>query len=195
MAIIIIDNGSNRVEQLADILRTYETKIIKFEELKGIEVSKNDLLILSGGHGGTVLWNSSLYSEEFSIVKDHKGPIIGICLGFELIAHVFGSHLHLNKRRFLSSSRKVRKMRIVAEPGSDILGDLKHAEVIESHNWSARKVISPLKSLATSKDGVEIFTHRTKPIYGFQFHPESRYDNGEGKAILINLVSKLYSKS
>jgi anthranilate/para-aminobenzoate synthase component II len=41
--------------------------------------------------------------------------------------------------------------------------------------------------LATSKDGIEAIKHRTKPIYGVQFHPSLLSDN-EGYKTLENFL-------
>ena len=171
MSVIIVDNESKYTAALVKLLRHENPKLINYKELDYTTLSKNDIVILTGGHGDPILWHKKQYQQEIDLVKKHKGPIIGICLGFEVIAHIYGSHLHLlNERRKgeiqLSSTKKV----VFPIPDK--------VEVYENHNWTVQKLKRPLIALAISKDGVELFKHSRKPIYGLQFHPEASSSNG-----------------
>lgn len=147
------------------ILHHDNPTVISYEELDYRNLSKGDIVILTGGHGDPILWHKKQYAKESELVKRHKGSIIGICLGFELIAHIYGSHLHL-----LNTRRKGEVQ--LAPTVKSNLNIPTSIRVYENHNWSVLALKRPLKLLAHSVDGIEVLKHSRKPIYGLQFHPE-----------------------
>ncbi len=165
MSLIIVDNESSYSQQLIALFKDESPRVIHYKELAGARIAKNDTVILTGGHGDPILWHKKTYAEESKLVKKHRGPIIGICLGFELIAHVYGSHLHLlNERRKGEVELRPTKRATVHIP--------EQVTVFENHNWSVQTIKHPLVAVAASDYGIEIIRHARKPIYGMQFHPE-----------------------
>lgn len=185
MAVYIINNGSGLLKNLLNLLSAYSPKLINRDELDKFKPTKDDLLVLSGGHEFPVLWHQKEFGPELQLVKKHKGPIIGICLGFELITHAYGSHLHQSNRR------EHRIIKIYNTKYSSIIPDRVKVRVFESHIWSTLHVEKPLIPLAFSSEGIEIIKHRTKPIYGLQFHPEYE-DGNNGKIIFDKIISEIY---
>lgn len=183
MRTFVIDNDSKYINQLLESLDGLMPVLISYDTLNQNEISSDDLVVLSGGHGYPVLWHEKEYKKEIDIIESHQGPIIGICLGFELISHVFGSHLHRLKAR--------QKGSVLIKPTikNNIVTDEQSFTVYENHNWSVEKLEKPLIALANSDDGVEVLKHISKPIYGMQFHPEVK--NGNGNIILQNILNEL----
>lgn len=183
MKTYVIDNGSKYINELLQSLIEQEPILVNYDNIGQNEISENDLVILSGGHGYLILWHDNEYRNEISIIENHSGPIIGICLGFELISHVFGSHLHQLKER--------RKGIVIIKPTieNSIVEDEQSYSVYENHNWSVEKLNMPLVALARSLDGVEVLKHATRPIYGMQFHPEGK--DGNGNIILKSILNEL----
>lgn len=179
MSLIIVDNESKYTDALVKLLRDEAPRIISYKDLDYKQLSRGDVVILTGGHGYPILWHKKQYKKEIELVKKHRGPIIGICLGFELIACVYGSHLH-----FLNERRK-GEVTLTATKKSSLIIPLS-VNVYENHNWSVIKLKRPLQPLAHSKDGIEIFKHVRKPIYGMQFHPEE--SSPEGRALLTAIL-------
>jgi len=182
MSVIIVDNGSKYTEALLGMLAGNDLVVIDYSELDYKKLVKGDTVILTGGHVDPILWHKKQYAREVALIKHHKGPIIGICLGFELIAHVYGSHLHLLNER--------RKGKVPLTPtGYGSLAVPASVEVYENHNWSVPHIKHPLRALAYSKDGVEIFKHSRKPIYGLQFHPEE--SSLKGQKIFTSILQEI----
>jgi GMP synthase (glutamine-hydrolysing) len=183
MKTYVIDNGSTYISELMTSLKERKAVLISYDSLDHTKINDQDLVILSGGHGFPVLWHDEEYKNEINIIKHHRGPIIGICLGFELISHVFGSHLHQLKER--------RKGAITISPAikNSIVTEDRDFSVFVNHNWSVEKLQKPLVALAYSSDGVEVMRHTSRPIYGMQFHPEVNI--GNGNVILENIFKDI----
>ncbi len=187
MAVYIINNGSRLLKNLVHLLAPYNPKLVNRDDLALLKPTKDDLLVLSGGHEIPIQWHKKEYGAELRLIKNHKGPIIGICLGFELITRAFGSHLHqLDKREH-------RILKLYNTKASNIIPDKVKINVFEAHTWATLHVEKPLTALAFSKEGIEIIKHATKPIYGLQFHPE--YEEGNnGKIIFDKILKEIYLK-
>jgi anthranilate/para-aminobenzoate synthase component II len=183
MKTYVIDNGSKYIDDLLEALKEQDPILVSFDSLTLHAINTNDLVILSGGHGFPVLWHDKEYMNEIQIIKKHEGPIIGICLGFQLISHVYGSHLH----RLENRQKGIRK--ISASTTNSIVHDGQSILVYENHNWAVKKLNKPLIALAHSLDGVEVLKHVSRPLYGMQFHPESK--EGDGSIILMNIMNEL----
>jgi len=185
MRVILIDNGTSYINKLERLLHNYCSEVRVYSngsiELQDIEAS--DLVVLSGGHMHPVLGYEHVYHREIEIIKQHEGSILGVCLGFQLIAHTFGAEL---KR--LDSKRKGNMPIEITDV--ELVGQSNRIEVHESHKWSVPAVSSPLVPLAYSGDGVEIIKHATRPIYAMQFHPEVG-DNPEVTRLFHLIMNKL----
>ncbi len=192
MKVVIVDNNHSSSKRLKRLLKEiYKTKSIEIQDPINLTVSKGDLVIFSGGHGKPVPWHHKEYKNEFDLILSHEGPIIGICLGFDLIIHAFSNHLSLDKKRYISKYRRTRYRKLNLKDNSGFTALNPHPIIVESHNWYAKTVKYPLKTIAVSSQGVEIFRHISKPIYGIQFHPESKKDKGDGKAIFKSILLNL----
>ena len=74
------------------------------------------------------------------------------------------------------------------------------AKVWASQRWRITELSEVLECWCASAEGVEVFKHKTKPIYGLQFHPEHHTRNDDGRRIFekiveIELGSRLNSKA
>lgn len=185
MKAYVIDNGSFYTEQLASLLSKYKVFLRKFDQVSLSSIEPGSLVILSGGHTYKVQWHDKQYAKEIEIIKMHSGPIIGVCLGAQLIAHVYGEHLH--------TMTENRKGTVSIHPTGNeplLFTDSRNIKVYENHHLSIPKLHKPLMSLAESDDGVEIFRHEDKPIFGIQFHPEV-LKNNNGEQLFETILNSL----
>ena len=115
-----------------------------------------------------------------------KKPIFGVCLGHQAIGHYFGGHV-------------VRADRLMHGKTSPILH--KNTDVFKGlpQGFPATRYHSLLVERATLPDCLEItaetkegeimgLRHKTLPIWGVQFHPESIATEG-GMQILQNFLA------
>ena len=185
MNILVIDNYDsftfNLVHYLEEMGCTVTVK--RNDQFAMDEVAQYDKVVLSPGPG---------IPEEAGLLKDvieryaQTIPMLGVCLGHQAIAEVFGGTLSNLATVFhgVSSSMKV----IEGDPIFD--GLPKTFDVGRYHSWVVNK---PLPKgfilLAEEENGqVMAFKHDTYPIYGVQFHPESIL-TPNGKQILQNWLA------
>jgi len=137
------------------------------EELR----EKNPLGLILGG-GPSI--ERAGYSLDY--VKEFDCPILGICLGHQIIAKAYNGEIGAAG---IESYAKI-KINILDE--DDILKGLGTGlDVWASHKDEVCKAPENFDVIATSSIcGVEAMKHPTKPIYGIQFHPEVHHTENGG---------------
>src|SRR3989344_6989475 len=91
MKLLVVNNHSKHIKELLHKLK--KVKSIDFENLGNKDYNEYDAIILSGGSSLSVENHKKEYSKEIHLIKNCQKPILGICLGFELINFAFGEQL------------------------------------------------------------------------------------------------------
>ena len=114
-------------------------------------------------------------------------PILGVCLGHQAIGEAYGG-------RVVRASRAVHgKTSRITHDGSDLFAGLPSPlQVGRYHSLTVERSSLPeaLRVVATAEhDDTEIHAlrHRTHPVWGVQFHPESVL-TPDGKQLLRNFL-------
>ncbi len=153
-----------------------ESKLI--ENTTPVEKLKDaDGIVLGGGPSLDRTGLCERYVRELDV------PILGICLGHQLLAKIFGGEVGKGERGGYSEV----KVRIV-EDDELFDGIPKEIKVWASHMDEVKKMPSNFKLLAKSDIcEVEAMRHVEKPIYGVQWHPEV-YHSEYGTEVYKNFV-------
>ncbi|AKV03416.1 Anthranilate synthase, amidotransferase component [Labilithrix luteola] len=98
-------------------------------------------------------------------------PILGVCLGHQLVVHAFGG-------RVVRAARVMHgKTSTIRHNGKGLFASLSPTfEAMRYHSLVAEPVSIPqcLEVTASCDDGtVMAVQHRSHPVFGVQFHPES----------------------
>ncbi len=157
--------------------------------LSEIKKKKYDKIIISPGPGDPS--DEAYFGVCKDVIKkmDKRVPILGVCLGMQGIAYIFGG--------------KIVKAKIPMHgKGSTITHNAKglfenlpqDIEVMRYHSLVVEKKSLPkcLEVTSITKDSqkeIMGLRHRIYPIEGVQFHPESFATEG-GKLILENFLLK-----
>jgi para-aminobenzoate synthetase len=176
LRVLLVDNGTSFLPQHPECLRGHETVIRAYDER--FDAAGMDAVILSGGHALAVAGHDRAFAAELGLIRTLAVPLLGICLGFELIAHAFGARLE-------KLPAKERGL-LAIETGDDpLFRGAAPGPVFESHRWAVRSLPPELTAIARSRDGIEAFRHVARPVWGVQFHPEV----GGPKAVLENFLA------
>jgi anthranilate synthase/aminodeoxychorismate synthase-like glutamine amidotransferase len=112
-------------------------------------------------------------------------PILGVCLGHQCIAHVFGGEVSRAPRLMHGKTSTIH------HTGNGIFANLPSAFTATRYHSLIVKEPLPhaLKLMAFTKKGeVMGIRHREYPTFGVQFHPESIL-TPDGKQLLHNFVT------
>lgn len=185
--IIIIDNYDSFTYNLLHYLEDLDADVTVYrnDEFDIDELQKFDKILLSPGPG--VPKEAGLLIEVIKTYAKTKS-ILGVCLGQQAIAEVFGGSLiNLDKVHHGISS----KITIVA-PDEPLFNNLKSTiEVGRYHSWVVNPVEFPEVLEITSVDEnnqIMSLRHRDLDVRGVQFHPESLL-TPDGKQILENWLN------
>lgn len=112
-----------------------------------------------------------------------KIPILGVCLGHQCIGYVFGSEIVQAKRIMHGKSS------LIYHDKSGIFKNVPSPfSAARYHSLIVKDVSDPLIVTAKTKDDVIMgLKHKTYPLWGIQFHPES-FMTKYGKRIVKNFI-------
>ncbi|HEX2700123.1 MAG TPA: aminodeoxychorismate/anthranilate synthase component II [Acidimicrobiales bacterium] len=117
-------------------------------------------------------------------------PLLGVCLGHQCIGEVFGGSVVRAPEIMHGKTSSVRHLGlgVMAGLSNPFEATRYHSLVVDPSS-----VPDVLEVTAETEDGVIMgLRHRTLPIEGVQFHPESIL-TGEGKALLANFLASAAS--
>lgn len=182
--ILIIDNYDSftyNLVQYVNILNI-ENKIIIRDKLtlELINQIKPTSIMISPGPGNTKDCDiiKKIIHDYYQLI-----PIIGICLGHQIIANAFGSNIIKAPMPMHGKISKIRHSQ------SGIFTNLPNPlKVTRYHSLIIDKVPDDFIITATTNDGIIMaIEHKSLPIYGVQFHPEA-YLTECGLTLLENFV-------
>jgi GMP synthase (glutamine-hydrolysing) len=179
--VYVVDNGGQWTHRIWRVLRELNCDSKVIPNNTPVSEIDADALILSGG-APRIAWESPKLGNCIDYLEHFKGPILGECLGLQLMAIHFGGKAGSSKIPEYGLS----KLSVVEE--DDLFKGLpKEFLVWESHNDEVKEA-PQFTVLAFSENcKIQAVKHAKKPFYGVQFHPE--VNNTEyGKEILGNFV-------
>jgi len=172
--ILMIDNYDSFTYNIVQYCRELgaDLKIIRNDEMSVEEIERlnPEKIIISPGPASPD--EAGVTLEVIEHFKD-KLPILGICLGHQSIAQVFGGNVVRAKNMMHGKTSKMKQTM-----ACEIFKDLpKEFVATRYHSLIVDKDTLPnnIQATAYSEDDDEIMALRIKDrdIYGVQFHPES----------------------
>ncbi|HHT9110595.1 MAG TPA: anthranilate synthase component II [Candidatus Brocadiaceae bacterium] len=185
--VIIIDNYDSFTYNLVQQIGAFGAQLEVFRNdtvnIGEIEEKKPDHIIISPG---------PCTPREAGISGDvirhftGKIPILGVCLGHQCIAHVYGADV-VRARRLMHG-----KTSMISHDGKTIFKNLSNPfEATRYHSLIVKEDTLPdfLEVTARAEqDEIMGIRHKSFPLEGVQFHPES-FLTEEGPKLLKNFLN------
>jgi len=175
--VLVVDNLSPFAK---DIITCLNLVKVKYEYKRFYELSRSndwvdkvyDKVILSGRQMSSKEsnWINSLLLKRCA---EDEVPVLGICFGCEIIALTFGGTI----KRMKHPIREMSTVEIL-EP-NPLVTKSSSISVFESHGYSIARLPDDFVRIGSSiLCQNEIISHKSRLIFGVQFHPERSGDDG-----------------
>ena len=170
--IILIDNYDSFTFNLYHYLSSLRVNVdvIRNDQISSNEVLKRrySKIVISPGPG-----NPNQAGNCLKIVKSlyKKIPILGVCLGHQIIGQVFGSKIIQAKKLMHGKTSKImsKKTGVLENLPKTFVATRYHSLIIDKKSLS-----KDLEITAETKDGLIMgVRHKKYNVHGVQFHPES----------------------
>lgn len=194
---IYIDCYDSFSYSLIDLLKRYhdDITVIHYDDENLIPVLKENnpsRIILSPGPGHPLD-----YKILFQVIELYKHtPILGICLGHQIIGESFGFRCQESGEPLHGKTSRL----LIEEKNHPLYENIQLEQMSVMHYHSliienSENTSEHLKVLATDPKGqIMIIEHKLRPIMGFQFHPESILTT-DGQQLIQNWVKYYNLKS
>ena len=187
--ILIVDFGSQVTKLIARRIRELKVycEIVNLKEFKNINNFSNIKgLILSGGPSTVTKKNFPKISKE---IFQNNIPVLGICYGLQLIAKIYGGSIKTKQGK-----REFGKVQIIKKKNSPLFKNFfknDKSEVWMSHQDVVSKIPKNFTNIASTLNSTfTAIQHKSKKVYGLQFHPEVTHTKN-GFIIIKNFVEKI----
>ena len=170
--IILIDNYDSFTFNLYHYLSSLKVNVdvIRNDQITSNQILKRgyNKIVISPGPG-----NPNQSGNCLKIVKSlyKKIPILGVCLGHQIIGQVFGSKIIQAKRLMHGKTSKIisKKVGILKNLPKSFEATRYHSLIIDKRSLSKH-----LEITAESEEGlIMAVQHKNYDVHGVQFHPES----------------------
>jgi len=170
--IILIDNYDSFTFNLYHYLSSLKVNVdvIRNDQISSKEIVKRKYskIVISPGPG-----NPNQSGNCLKIVKSlyKQIPILGVCLGHQIIGQVFGSKIIQTKKLMHGKTSKImsKKTGVLKNLPKTFEATRYHSLIIDKKSLS-----KDLEITAETKDGLIMgVRHKKYDVHGVQFHPES----------------------
>lgn len=191
MKLLLIDNYDSFTFNLYQMLGALGASItVKLNDRVAPEdVERADAIVISPGPG-----NPDEAGQCLSIIREYaqRKPILGVCLGHQALAQAFGGRIVRAPRQMHGKQSKLYhdgKSLYAGVPAPVNVGRY-HSLIVEEQSLPQDFEIS-----SYTRDGeIMGIRHRSLPLEGVQFHPESILTEN-GSAMLRNFIDSLKRKA
>lgn len=171
--ILIIDNFDSFTYNLYQLLYSTsdsELKVVRNNELTNEHILLADAVVISPGPG------LPKETNNLAVLKDQiilQKPVLGVCLGHQLLAEYFGAELVNLSKVYHGVARNTK---IIGDDNMMYKDFDNSFEAGSYHSWTVNKETDIPELLVNARDvnnEIMSFIHRELPVWGVQYHPES----------------------
>ncbi|MEM2865790.1 MAG: aminodeoxychorismate/anthranilate synthase component II [Candidatus Hadarchaeales archaeon] len=187
MRVLVIDNIDSFVYNLVQYLGELGAEPVVLtnrSSLQEVERARPEAIVISPGPKTP---SDAGISVEVVRRFGEEVPVLGVCLGHQVIGHAFGGKVGLAKRIVHGKTSRIR------HDGSALFRGVPNPfEATRYHSLAVERESLPPEleiTCETEDEDREVMgiRHRELPVFGVQFHPESIL-TAHGKRILRNFL-------
>tara|TARA_B100002051_G_C16634717_1_gene585247 strand:- start:76 stop:642 length:567 start_codon:yes stop_codon:yes gene_type:complete len=186
MKTLLIDNYDSFTYNLYHYLLSLKCKVevIRNDKINSKEILKEKFkkIVISPGPG-----TPNQAGNCLKIVKNvsKKIPILGVCLGHQVIGQAFGAKIINAKKLMHGKTSRISHKKIGIFKGikNNLIGTRYHSLIIDKKTLNKDFIIT-----AETKDNIIMgIMHKKYNLHGVQFHPES-INTKEGIKLIKNFL-------
>ena len=194
MKVLLLDNYDSYTYNLYDLIARVCSELpvvvradVPYEEIeKIIEQNGVDCIVISPGPGSPAIAKD--IGSVLTVLEKSELPILGVCLGLQALAHVNGSQVipaSVPRHGFVSDIVLTE----VARKSDLWVGFPNKFKAVRYHSLAVSDIPECLRveAITNDDDAVMALSHKTKPQFGVQFHPESIMSQ-EGYRLIHNFA-------
>ncbi|HYV35556.1 MAG TPA: aminodeoxychorismate/anthranilate synthase component II [Gemmataceae bacterium] len=187
--ILLIDNYDsftyNLVQRLGEMDHGIQLEVARNDQISIEQIEKLQPTHIIISPGPCTPREAGVSNEVLKRFAD-KLPILGVCLGHQCIGHVFGGEVIRNYRVMHGKTSPIFHdgQGVFAGMSNPFEATRYHSLVIRKETWNNPDFIV---SAWTEEGEIMGVRHKTWPLHGVQFHPES-FLTLEGPRLLKNFV-------
>ncbi len=190
--ILVLDNYDSFVYTLNGYLQQLgaQTEVIRNDSVSEAELpellAKYDAVLISPGPGNPASAGLSVPTVKYALETNY--PVFGVCLGHQAIAEAMGATVTSAPELMHGKTSKVNHQNSIIFDGVN-----QGFTATRYHSLAVVRETVPedLEITGQTDSGVIMsLQHKSKPIYGVQFHPESVMTEG-GYMMLANWLETL----
>ncbi|MFI8592816.1 anthranilate synthase component II [Microbacterium sp. NPDC078428] len=188
--VLVVDNDDSFVHTLCDYLEQLgaQVHVRRSREIAAdaaaSAVADADAVLVSPGPGRPSDAGASI--SVIHAAAESGVPVLGVCLGHQALAEAFGGRVSVAPELMHG------KISRVTHAGEDLFAGLPEPVTVGRYHSLAVEpdsVPPVLRVTATTESGtIMALAHRTLPLWGVQFHPESVLTEG-GHRLLANWLA------
>jgi len=181
--ILVVDNYDSFVFNLVQYLQQLGAEVVvkRNDEVNANSINEFDGVLLSPGPGTPE--DAGACIEIVNAAIEKQKPLLGVCLGHQAIGAALGGKVSKAPELLHGKTSQVQHKNeaVIKDLKSPFRATRYHSLAIENPNFPNDLIIT-----ATTESGVIMgVKHKTAPIEGVQFHPESVLTEG-GHRLLAN---------
>jgi len=185
--ILVLDNYDsftyNLVQYLGELgvdLQVRRNDEVTIEQIRAL---KPERILVSPGPCSPK--EAGLSNDVIRTFAEEGIPVFGVCLGHQCIGHTFGAEVVVNYRMMHGKTSPIK------HNGKDLFKDMPNPFLATRYHSLVikRDTLPPELEVTAETEEGEIMgiKHKTLPIWGVQFHPESILTES-GRTILKNFL-------
>ena len=191
--ILIIDNYDSFTFNLARYFEELDqhVKVIKNDSLDINELASIDFSHLVLSPGPCTPNESGICLQAIERFAG-KVPILGVCLGHQAIAQVFGANIkqaqHIRHGKTSMLARESDNSVLFVDCPTSFRVTRYHSLLVDEGTLNEEFIVTAICSTEGTREVMAIENHRLR-LYGVQFHPESLLTE-YGHVVLSNFINK-----